>query len=261
MNKKYKHKPTGKIYVPHNNNRNLYKHYCQNDQTAYTVHKSIVEIGNDWEEWKEPTYEILSLKHVNTIYYSTLNRHTDGSVVFQASPIEMMSPFWRINESVFIHSIKRLSDGEIFTVGDKCIKTGFSNITFDFKIDTIHLGKSSIGESVILQQKLGCIYCSLEEANKCKRIPFAKTIDGVDIYEGDTYYKVLKNNNYQLVRLKDQYHVWKDVTLFHSKDKAEEYVIMNKPCLSLTDVFIHTSLYKSTKDKLKEFVKSKLNFK
>jgi hypothetical protein len=83
--------------------------------------------------------------------------------------------------------------------------------------------------------------------------PLFKTEDGVDIFEKDNYYVVYfeEGNRLPLPRgaklfgidgpyiaepLKEGEFWSKNAKMFSTKEKAEEYVLLNKPCLSVKDV-------------------------
>jgi hypothetical protein len=98
----------------------------------------------------------------------------------------------------------------------------------------------------------------LNKANKKQKI--FTSADGVDIFEGDKVYGV----NFGFTGTFDTFQLeiaakesW---FKFSTKEKAEEYILLNKPCLSINDL-----LKKNTNipcnfsfEKLKELVKSKL---
>jgi hypothetical protein len=83
------------------------------------------------------------------------------------------------------------------------------------------------------------INSKLNDAIKLKQ-PLFTTEDGVDIFEDDIFWNVgttynlndyqITNNKYELVFLKD------GSKQFSTKEKAEKYILMNKPCLSLQDL-------------------------
>ena len=114
----------------------------------------------------------------------------------------------------------------------------------------------------------------LSVAKKVKK-PLFTTEDGLDIFEGDLFYyvKFVQYNNtsgkpFEIVRgdytsfeYEPQYEKY-----FSTKEKAEEYILLNKPVLSLKDVAnIYPGINKSHPDKpssqserLKNLVKSKI---
>ena len=201
-----------------------------------------------WELIVEKDYEILSL--------------IEGKIIY---PCDKYSKDY-INQlfntlGVNIHSVKR-KDGEVFTIGDK---TEFGDIIKYFKIDN----KSNL---LIIGYK----DCEdiLEFVKHSKQKLFA-TEDGVDIFEGDLFYyvKFVQYNNtlgkpFEIVRgdyssfeYEPQYEKY-----FSTKEKAEEYILLNKPILSLKDIAsIYPGINKSHPDKpssqserLKNLVKSKI---
>lgn len=76
----------------------------------------------------------------------------------------------------------------------------------------------------------------------CKQ-PLFTTEDGVDVYEGDTVWHTNLNPNLKIYSSIVKYK--KPFTpvagLFSTKKAAENYIKMNKPCLSLNDVLSITN--------------------
>jgi hypothetical protein len=152
-----------------------------------------------------------------------------------------------------IKSVKRLSDSEIFTIGDK--------------ITDGDLGTCSIRGFKIENNKMHVIYLDydypLEKTVKYKQ-PLFTTEDGVDIYKGDEIFIV--NKFFTIGFSKGvEYNNHKDNKFFSTKEAAQEYIILNKPCLSINDV--QKCLNKTDVDldsehelnyQLKKLVKSKL---
>ena len=126
-----------------------------------------------------------------------------------------------------IHSVKRLSDGEIFIIGD-IIDTRVDN---KYKQEILEI--SIKNNTIVFRTKLGFVILSV--AKKVKQ-PLFTTEDGVDIFEGDTYYKVV-NESFQLL-IMERAPKGKSLRskVFSTKEKAEEYILMNKPVLSLNDI-------------------------
>ena len=133
-----------------------------------------------------------------------------------------------------IHSVKRLSDGEIFTLGDK-VNYIHANNTIGLKILKIYKDKNDL--------KFVMENCSSDRTiNVLKHvpdpIPLFKTEDGFDIYEGDTVWHTNLNPSLRIYSSTVTHK--KPFTpvagLFSTKEKAEEYILMNKPCLSINNV-------------------------
>lgn len=182
-----------------------------------------------------------------------------------------------------IHSVKRLSDGEIFTIGDKCnLYNGNGHRNPIIKIELTKNGTSGHLEEYrnreTIKITLGTGYTSLDpwgpfEFDKIvkSKIPLFTTEDGVDIFDGDTAYAVglrdiEKDNIYSVNKkysISDGYYKW-----FSTPEKAKEYTFINKSCLSLNDLlncwgdnsgdknyYKDSLLYK----RFEKFVKQKLN--
>jgi predicted peroxiredoxin len=101
----------------------------------------------------------------------------------------------------------------------------------------------------------------LDQCLKLK-VKIFTTEDGVDIFENDKYSRVEPGFNIYNYKACLNEKAIENVKYFSTKEKSEEYVLMNKPCLSLKD--IETSYIESFKSvegflfKLKELVKTKL---
>lgn len=89
-------------------------------------------------------------------------------------------------------------------------------------------------------------YPEFWELVKVKEVLFI-TKDNVEIYEGDTYYYIWINltadNEEKFIIYKTENAILKknekwseDALFFSTKEAAEEYIIMNKPCLSIKDI-------------------------
>lgn len=181
-----------------------------------------------------------------------------------------------------IHSIKRLSDGEVFTIGDK-LETKYNLVINEFEIISNELKIWCVNPAFschIKPKSNGSITCCgnmsfyyLKSIQHFKQ-PLFKTEDGIDIFEGDKFYYVkYKTNRRSLGDLFEiitadcpgcRYEPEFD-KYFSTKEKAKEYIIKNKPCLSLNDIINNFSYDKSLKKALElnkhqftELVKSKL---
>jgi len=225
-----------------------------------TDFNSVVCYLEDINKVVEKDYEILSIKGnnnttiyrlVNNIYSARVNGYNYYITSFPNGP-----------HGCQIHSVKRLSDGEVFQIGDKFINNFNSlSIIHSFAI---------VGNTIDLQYYSEYRYgCPLKDAKKAKT-PLFKTEDGVDIFEGDRFYWV--NPNFDL-QFKPRHgsqssipttdDIKKGHKYFSTKEAAEEYILMHKPCLSINDILS----IRATRDdgslrvfgnELKQLVKSKL---
>lgn len=213
-----------------------------------------------WEEVVEKDYEIISYKY-------------NGKVMICGGELNSTT-IHLYTSNYIIHSIKRLSDGEVFTVGDRVDFKGYN-----IKTDT--LTKITIRPYTPFDLRLWASYTKdYPEAYSIDRLthkkqPLLTTEDGVDIYEDDEvwgitkdvwkpFYRIAKNTS-NSVAVKEKWLHGK----FSTKEAAEEYILMNKPCLSINDInnswvikhekcgtkYVHGS---KTLNKLIELVKSKL---
>ena len=182
-----------------------------------------------WEEVVEKDYEILSL-----VASERNPQHKKGSKFLHNKDygFKNMYPteFWDI------YSVKRISDNKIFTIGDSY-------------------------EDLIIEKMFMSVAGDILTTYKPKiKEPIFQTEDGVDIFDGDKYFictASLSNciNNEGIVS--KFFKPNPNYKYFSTKEKAEEYILMNKPLLSLSDVWDNLKV-KDQKEVLK-FVKLKLN--
>ena len=129
--------------------------------------------------------------------------------------------FWNI------HSVKRLSDGEDFTIGDN---------TSDGIISEIHSHDSYTG-GILFKIKDKTISISINGAKKVELPVLFITEDGVEIREGSNKVWWLDRE----YRLYDTYFGPKDICYkedkyFSTREAAVAYRLRYKPCLSLDDI-------------------------
>jgi hypothetical protein len=163
-----------------------------------------------------------------------------------------------------ISSVKRLSDGEIFTIGDELTEGTILRFYLSDYNDGIYLDTKKISDNNI-HSYYGL---PLDKWVKYKQ-PLFTTEDGVDIYEYDAIWVVSSNfNTIYTTAFSNKYGNSKTAykIVFSNKKAAEEYILWNKPCLSLNDVASiypgvnknHSNTPSHQAERLKELVKSKL---
>lgn len=178
-----------------------------------------------WQKVEEVDYEILNYRDYN------------GNL------------FRYFNNGYAINSVKRLSDGEVFTIGDNI---GLGLIS---KIIISWVGLEIQTESDGFRLK--------EVIKFPAKTPLFTTEDGVDIFEGDKFSVVQVDTFHKINECKhplDYPHKW---ISFSTPEKAEEYILLNKPCLSINDLIYSKNAPKgyatnSIMESFKELVKSKL---
>jgi hypothetical protein len=174
-----------------------------------------------WEEIVEPTFEILSFR-------SNKEWKNGHLVHFKQTHFEERIKDYLKDSEWDIHSVKRLSDGEIFTIGD----TTDEGIIEEFQYCKDHRLIISFVDGIprYLDAK-----GSSHKLSKIKKQKLFTTEDNVDIFKDDTYYNVY---NYkicnELTAVNPLTHHEKHV--FSTKDAAQEWIILNKPCLSINDI-------------------------
>jgi hypothetical protein len=166
--------------------------------------------------------------------------------------------FWNI------HSVKRLSDGEIFTLGDRIDFNGLGvakllEIEFEIAPADKGTGKLSfVNDSIILGK-----WWSINELNKLKT-PLLTTEDGVDIYVGDQTWILHKNSWYLSPKpIKHNNEIWFQSGepahwSFSNIEAAKAFMLNNKPCLSLDDIRRSLSLTTPQINELVTLIKHKL---
>ena len=198
-----------------------------------------------WEEVIEKDYEILS------VFIRRSERDIIRKLDLQDSD-EYINSLIKCDGNS-IHSLKRLSDGEVFTVGDK--------ITYGRNTK----GEGKIIESIhFLYNKIYMKYtddiCKYDDW-LCKNFqhfkkPLFTTEDGVDIFK-NTKFWYIDNFIIKTYITKEFSEIESSYKTFSTKEKAEEYILMNKPCLSINEVRKHL-VYRIKVSKLKELAKKKL---
>lgn len=216
---------------------------------GYISDHCIINFPEFWQKILPKTYEILSVadetfpKNV----YNKSDKDFDKYIQFEKTGHGFLS----------IYSVKRLSDGIIFTIND-LVKNYFP--THDH-IKSINL----IDNEVIIKFEKG----SVKLCNAIKIIPKQKlftTEDGVDVFEGNKYYYIYQNQIFDRIAVDAKYASLKGY-YFSAKGVAEEYILLNKQCLSLQELLdrsIETndpddSSFELYIDDIKKLVKSKCN--
>ena len=136
-------------------------------------------------------------------------------------------------ERQIIKSVKRLSDGEVFTSG--------SNTGTGSKIESLDIIDGSL--VVSLSDITGTWKSNIASLSKATRKPLFKTEDGKDIYEGDAYWYInydSPNPNWKpLAAEADKQHEFLcpiGRKQFSSIQATRDYIILNEPVLSFSDV-------------------------
>jgi len=201
---------------------------------------------------KESDYEILSFKniHHNSIINikdgrgGTYNHYNVNNYLYDETNSVKSGDY-------IIHSVLRNKDNIIFQLGDNITSNEWSNSYKDATI--VRFDKSDVYNGIRVESSNGCnndLYCinkiSKPEPSLDSK-PLFTTEDGVDIYEGNEClvinllnWKYNRFNAYKFLLFPNDNIVTsefgKDAKYFSTEEKAKEYILLNKPCLSFGEV-------------------------
>jgi len=241
--RKFKHKTTGEVAALHNN------FYVCKDSACIPIR--FIEGSCDWEEIVEKDYEILSL-----------NTNSSFGITKSKLDIEAFEDEDCNTLNFNINSIKRLSDGEILTIGDTIADTFYSEQKIsEFYIDK-KLGKMCIYTSTTCRFSINTI--------KKPKPPILITEDKVNLFEGDSYYFVWLHNpainqkvytiySEKVTPLKEG-STWSESAIFFAKkENAERHIKLNSPKYTALDMLNMANHYASyiknfTEDKILKYL-------
>ena len=282
--KKYKHKNTGIIGEVKHDGWLHFERCHGNVCSQESISMELIENSNDWEEMVDnnplklevgKTYKIQYKHCLSSIQTVTVTRFTKQGFPWSDDIGGIITDAYNLIEEVVkkdyevlvtcpiehtIYSVKRLSDSEIFTVGDYikmqwCSKKGIIESIYhnehnqlSFKIKGSEAPLTSVfteKHPIKLKQKL------------------FTTEDGVEVSKGDIIYKVMKGS---FCMTSEKYNGQKENSYclyFANEESAKEYILLNNPCLSINDVVnSYSGLYNAYKEhtinNLTKLVKSKL---
>jgi hypothetical protein len=205
-------------------------------------------------------YEIVAFKDFKNHYeYYTKNEHGEWS---NAVSSKKYTQWELIHNGYAIHSVRRISDNSVFSVGDEVY---FNQYNDRSKIEKfLHDDSSTTRNGMYATMTDGKYLSNLSSLRKYNK-PLFRTEDNKPIYEGDYYFPVNKNF-FQCGRCNGLgwYQPDSGEKYFSTKEAAEDYINCNKPCLSYNDI---SNYYDSVvnrfappfKEGLKELVKQKIN--
>ncbi len=195
--KEYPGSPNLGTICEERNNKSSFCYYFEGEKNIGITKDQVENQPEYWEEVIEKDYEIL---------------------ISRVVPQEILS-------------VKRLSDGEVFTVGD--LITGYSYEDAR-SIQTIKI--CSYTGIMKLEQEKG--FTSLCAATKAKN-PIFLTHDGKDIFAEDKVWYVNKENlYYDYIIAQPEVKFNSEIrAYFLTREDAENYIERNKPRLSIEDCF------------------------
>jgi len=159
-------------------------------------------------------WEIHTYKAFNKIYKGVPNPNDTILIV--------------LNNKFTIHSVKRLSDGEVFCIEDV---TNFGAICSFYICDE--------EDSFCYNDMMVCFKevranRGISELKKVKQ-PLFQTFDGINVFEGDEFVAVQKRT-FDMICCRHPLTNPEYYYIFSNEEKANNWVLMNKPVLSVNDV-------------------------
>jgi len=209
---------------------------------------------------KQLGYEILSFKdkYSNRIMTKTgqkeivyrYNKPSINTLQFNSDGWYLTEHHLLKNPNWVIHSLKRFSDGEIFTIGDNYILGIIKEIVIDRGSIKFHNDTGS-WSGLYVTKKVNI------------KKPLFKTEDGVDIFDGDTYYCVSRTFTTSKITAREGKITGEksiDFLDFSTKEAAEDYIILNKPCLSAKEVLTYINKNRPKVEEINEIYTNISNF-
>lgn len=195
---------------------------CDEDYYFNDFSIQISKYPEFWEKVEEKEYEILELAN------------KDGDKINTKGCSDEFIEYILRNNKVNIRSIKRLSDGEVFTIGDRITGQYYG------KKEPIRIIESFVPERGEFMVKQSFGHSRLSGIKKVKE-PLFKTEDGVDIYYGDRYY-FYNSDDLDCTEPYDDYaenidnrRLWNNYKCFSTKEKAQEYINSKKVLFTTVD--------------------------
>lgn len=214
---------------------------------SYWYHPEDVENNPEfWEEITEKNWEILSFNCLTgnksdvgqlfTRIDNTDNFRWD-TVIFPISYI--LRKLWNpLKGGYVIHSVKRLSDGEIFSIGDKIKSEPFVTRRGFTVIDEIYYNEHKQLSYKTCKGEVPRTFVFCEDTVHYKEVPLFITEDGVEIFEGDKFYPVCIEEGYGYKPFEFIPQRWSSVPsapwfrYFSTEQAAKQYIEDNKPIYS-----------------------------
>jgi hypothetical protein len=226
MERTFKHKKTGEIATYKDG---IFK------QGRFTVEIGVEPSSEYWEEILSKDYEILSFRSKELSYYIP-RIQKDGT--YLDCPINSekgsgASLEWMLNErEYYIESVKRLSDGEVFHLGDICFPTS----TPSNKLPISEIWFTQSGDLRLSSDNYTMSIGGLTKYEEPKVL--FKTLDGQEMKFGDKFY-VVDTKYFKIFEAEAGITFKTEKWIKNSyadKKFAEEWILNNKPVLSLNDL-------------------------
>ena len=222
---KYIHKVSGYTAVPCDT---LPEHYDirdnQNKLSGYFP-SEMIEGSNDWELQIEKDYEILSfLNSEDPKHNFVATKREDGKFRFADTKMGFEESDF-IRDKHPIHSVKRISDGQVFVLGDKVAPFKSS------KFGEIGEFIITVFNTVYVTDKYKTWGIDLSDIKK-KPLPIFTTEDGVDMYGDEDLWEVYGKEEKSIAPVRAKilidYLESPNRKAFSTKEAAQEYLDKEK---------------------------------
>lgn len=243
---------------------------CYNNDGYYSeigsgnriIGRSIVEDYPDfWEKVPEKHYEILSfIRTPSSNYTGGIFTLCDNGYYTDSFNNNLSLEYCLICGGFDIHSVKRLSDGQIFTVGDLVVGDLSGKITRFELSDLSSSGITVYSDNMLIPGYNNCCLSYIKHSE----IIFI-TEDGVKIAKGDTVdvYSYVKSNATKITKFTkpnvDKHSFSDNLYYFSNIHSAKKHFIHSSKCLSIDDVVNIFSISGNELNKLIKLVNNRMN--
>lgn len=189
--------------------------------------------GNGQQGWYtkgpgHPTYDWTQVVNYPKFWQEVVEK--DYKILKERASVNIGS------NKIEILSVKRLSDGEVFTVGDK-FEANIGGTDVIRTVKAIHVRGDILTitqeNGFLTNEKNGGIFCEIKKFKQ----PIFLTHDGKDIFEGDTVWYVNKQGFHKswFIVSRNQSFYSDRVAYFLTKEGAEDYIKKNKVLFTTKD--------------------------
>lgn len=220
-----------------------FDHHAHSQQ-VYTEPRPLKELQKEEKEWE-----------IVAVYDGCINGHKDGRCIWETK--DKLSQEKALQLGFTIHSVRRLSDGDVFTVGDR-YSNNHCGIYTEHKIKDFVVS----GNELQVWPEDGGYYPLFSIKKIPTKTPLFTTEDGKPVYEGDECWFVSERAWLWTKVQAPKYPFYganNEFKYFSTEDAAREWVLMNKPCLSVKDFIDKFTPTPWTETQIKELAKSKIN--
>jgi hypothetical protein len=160
-----------------------------------------------------------------------LIKHKDGAFgTYGATESELIN-----SSGHTIWAVKRMSDGEVFSVGERVIRNGYEDKVYQFQIDGNNMKVAFHGGDVI-----GLFDLQTIQKLPPKPLPLFTTNGGIDIFPGQPYWHITSDWTPQMeiaTEARREQYKNREMVTFVTESAANEYIFFNNPHFSLHEIW------------------------